>query len=89
MPDSAEAHGSLGYALSMSPDRLNEAITQYEEALRLKPDDATIHINLAVALLKVPGRKEDAIEHLRKAMRIQPGNDMARQILAGIGSFQQ
>jgi len=88
-PDFPEAHYALGSALMEVPGRLNEAISQYEDALRLKPDDAAINISLAIALLKIPGRTEDAIAHLKEAMRIQPGNDLARQILAGIGSFQQ
>ena len=70
------------------PGRLNDAIAQYEEALRLKPDDATIQLNFAVALLKLPGRGDEAKAHLQTVLRLQPGNEAARQLLAGIQASQ-
>jgi tetratricopeptide (TPR) repeat protein len=63
---------------------LNEAIAQYEAALRLKPDIAAIHFNLAVALLQTPGRTGEAVEHLKTVLRLQPENDSARQLLADV-----
>jgi cytochrome c-type biogenesis protein CcmH/NrfG len=63
---------------------MNDAIAQYEEALRLKPDFAAIHLRLAMALLKTTGRNNEARAHLETVLRLQPGNQAARQILAGI-----
>jgi tetratricopeptide (TPR) repeat protein len=54
------------------PGRLNDAIAQYEEALRLQPDYAGAHNNLGNAWSKMPGRLNDAIAQLEEALRLQP-----------------
>ncbi len=54
------------------PGRLNDAIAQYEEALRLQPDSAEAHINLGNAWAQVPGRLKDAIAQYEEALRLQP-----------------
>ena len=46
---------SLGLAWSQVPGRLNDAIAQYEAALRLQPDLATAHFNLGNAWLQDAG----------------------------------
>jgi tetratricopeptide (TPR) repeat protein len=51
--------------------RLLEAISQYEQALRLKPDDAQAHSNLGVALRRI-GRNEEAIAQYNEALRLKP-----------------
>ena len=66
------------------PGRLNEAIAEYEEALRLRPDIAQIHLNLAIALLELPGQTHEAALHLRAALRLEPGNSQAHDILSTI-----
>ena len=54
-PDNERAHSNLGVAWSKIPGRLNDAIAQYEEALRLKPDYAEAHNNLGVRLVADAG----------------------------------
>ena len=49
-PALAEAHGSLGYLLTVQ-GRLPEAVEACETAIRLRPDFAQAHWNLAIALL--------------------------------------
>ena len=66
------------------PGRLNDAVAQYEEALRLKPDDAAAHFNLAVALLEIPGRRDEATAHIEAVLRLQPENEPAQKVLARI-----
>ena len=72
-PDNARAHNDLGYALMAIPGRLNDAIAQYQEALRLKPNYSEAHSNLGNAWSNLPGRLDDAIAQYDEALRLQPG----------------
>jgi tetratricopeptide (TPR) repeat protein len=63
------------------PGRLDDAIAEYHEALRLRPESAFIHLDLAIALLQVPGRNAEAQEQLAAALRLQPGMEAARRLL--------
>ncbi|HSY54306.1 MAG TPA: tetratricopeptide repeat protein [Opitutaceae bacterium] len=71
-PDNARAFYNLGNALVKMPNRIPEAITAYEAALRIKPDYAEACYNLGNALLGVPGRLSDAIAEFQAALRIKP-----------------
>ena len=66
------AYNNLGIVWSRMPGRLNDAIAQYEEALRLQPDFAGAHNNLGHAWAQVPGRLNDAIAQYEEALRLQP-----------------
>jgi len=72
-PNAWLAHNNLGAAL-VQAGRLEDALAQYEQALRIKPDYATAHNNLGVALRQT-GRIQEAIRHYELALRINP--DMA------------
>ncbi len=50
-PDDADAHKNLGVALDKK-GQTDEAIRQYQEAIRLKPGDADAHNNLGIALTR-------------------------------------
>lgn len=54
--------------------RLPDAVTQLNEALRLRPHDAEAHSNLASVLL-AEGRVNDAAQHAQEAVRLKPGDD--------------
>jgi tetratricopeptide (TPR) repeat protein len=71
-PNNERAHNNLGLVWSKMPGRLNDAIAQYETALRLKPDYEEAHTNLGVALANLPGRLHDAIAEFEAALRLQP-----------------
>ena len=95
-------HYNLATALQKEgPGRLNDAITHFEEALRLKPDFAEAHSNLGSALAAVPGRLDEAIAQYEEALRLQPdlaeahnnlGNALSRtpgRLNQAIAQFQE
>jgi tetratricopeptide (TPR) repeat protein len=56
--------------------RLDEAITQYQEALRVWPRAATAHVNLGDAFAQ-QGRFAEAIRHYQRALGIVPDYALA------------
>jgi tetratricopeptide (TPR) repeat protein len=70
-PDNARAHYNLGVILT-SLSRSQEAITEYEAALRINPNYAEAHVNLGNALSQAPGHLPEAITEYEAALRINP-----------------
>jgi tetratricopeptide (TPR) repeat protein len=64
------AHNNLGYAL-FKQDRIDEAIDQFQEAIRIKPDDIEAHYNLGDALYR-KGQINEAIQQYQEAIRLKP-----------------
>ena len=87
----AEAHYDVGTAC-LQVGRVQDAIEQFEQALRLKPDDAKAHNNLGNALLQ-SGNTGEATRHYQQALLIQPDYADAHNNLAGVllntGSVQE
>ena len=81
-PGAARPHYSLGLELERLPDRLPEAIAEYQAALRIEPDFVEAHNNLANALAQMPGRVPEAILEYQVALRIRPGLAAAHYNLA-------
>ena len=97
-PASWMARNNLGVALA-GKSRTDEAISQFQEAIRLKPDDAEAHNNLGNSLGE-EGRTDEAISQYQEAIRLKPnyaeaccslGNALCRngQIDEAIGQFQE
>jgi tetratricopeptide (TPR) repeat protein len=82
-PDYVAAMCNLGNALN-AEGQVEEAVDQYENALRRSPDDPLIHLNLAVILVNGGMRRDEAIRHLQETLRLQPGNPIAQRLLARI-----
>jgi Flp pilus assembly protein TadD len=55
----------------MRKSRLDEAITEFGEAIRLKPDFALARNSLGIAL-GGQGRLDEAISEFKEALRLQP-----------------
>jgi len=66
------AHNNLGNLWVGVPGRLNDALAQYEEAMRLRPDLPEMHNNLGEVWMKVPGHLNDALAQLEEALRLKP-----------------
>ena len=67
---------NLGSALHGIRARLDEAIAEFREAIRLKPDYAEAHNNLGIAL-KAQGKLDEAIAEYRAAIRLKPDDVLA------------
>jgi protein O-mannosyl-transferase len=81
LPTNERAHNNLGNALD-DEGRTAEAISQFEDVLRIKTDLAEAHSNLGNALSKTPGRLDDAIAEYREAVRLKPDYEPAHKNLA-------
>jgi protein O-mannosyl-transferase len=83
------AQGNLGHALA-AEGRLDEAITHYTEAVRIRPGYAEAHNNLGLALTR-QGRIDEAIPHYTEALRLLPDYFEAHSnlgaALAGTGRY--
>ena len=64
------AHSNLGNVL-LDNGKIDEAIAQYSEALRIKPDFALAQDNLGIVLVN-QGKPGEAVAHLSEALRIKP-----------------
>jgi protein O-mannosyl-transferase len=71
---------NLGNAL-VDAGRPAEAVSSYQEALRLNPSSSQAHYNLALAL-QAQGKAEEAMAHFRAALQLQPDLESAEHQLA-------
>jgi tetratricopeptide (TPR) repeat protein len=69
-PNAWMAHYNLGNVLGQA-GRKQEAILQYEQALRIKPNLAEAQNNLGSDLQQI-GKLDEAMEHFDQALRIEP-----------------
>lgn len=78
------ARGQFNYAneLAKRPDRRDEALAHYREAVRLKPDYPEAHYNFANELARQPQQVGEAIAHYETALRHSPGYAEAHNNLA-------
>lgn len=83
-PDSFLAHNNLGLILATMPDatmpdatmpgHINDAISEYREALRVEPNYPEAHFNLGAALIAAhdPALIEPAVGEYETALRLKP-----------------
>ena len=70
--DNYVAHNNLGLALEKK-GQTDEAIRQYQEAIRLTPGFAEAHNNLGIALQN-QGQLDEARSQFQEALRLEPNN---------------
>jgi tetratricopeptide (TPR) repeat protein len=80
--DSAPRHFNLGVALAMQ-GRIDEAIEEYRDTIRIAPDFAAAHDNLA-NVLSSRDHVDEALAHYREALRLQPTNARAHNNLGNL-----
>jgi tetratricopeptide (TPR) repeat protein len=68
--------------------RIDEAIAEYREALRLRPEYAQAHNNLGGILFRL-GRLDEAQRHLGDAVRIDPSSADARDNLGRLHAHRK
>ena len=78
-PASWMAYNNLGTVLD-EKGQIDEAMRQYQAALRLKPDYAEAHFNLGNALSR-KGQMDEAIRQFQEALRLKPDFAAARKNL--------
>ena len=71
-PQSWMAYNNLGHVLAQAPERLPDAIAEYQKALQIRADVPEIHLSLAGALAQIPGRTDEAIAEHQIALRMKP-----------------
>jgi len=69
-PSFSVVHNNLGIPL-VAEGKIEEAISHYKMAIKIKPDLAKAHYNLGIALV-AEGKKEEAISHYKMAIKIKP-----------------
>ena len=77
---SAPAHYNLGTALTLAR-KFDEAIYEFQQAIRIDPSYANAHNNLGNVLL-AQGKVDEAIREFREVVRLQPDSPSAAANLA-------
>lgn len=77
--DEAIERNNLGVEL-LKQRRVDEAILEFQKAIKLNPDYVTARLNLA-HLYDLRGRIEEAMAEYRKAIELEPGNLIVRNNL--------
>ncbi|HTH47387.1 MAG TPA: tetratricopeptide repeat protein [Candidatus Limnocylindria bacterium] len=70
-PSSWIARAILASTLAKLPDRHEEALAEFQAAIRLNPDYPEAHIGLGVELARLPGRRDDAIAEYQRAIALR------------------
>jgi tetratricopeptide (TPR) repeat protein len=76
------AHANLADLL-LRRDRVDEAISHSEEALRIRPRNGNAHGTLAVGLFRT-GRADEAVAHWKESLEIRPDDMNAQANLAWV-----
>jgi len=75
-PHNPRVHLNLGTAL-LQQNRVDEAISHYQTAVKLRPDYGKAHYNLANALLQYRKSIDEALYHYNMTLKLWPTNASA------------
>lgn len=78
----AMEYGKMGEQ-ARQKGKIQEAITHFEDALRLDPEVPELHVEYG-ALLMAEGRLEDAAKHFSEALKLNPNDLSAKENLAKV-----
>jgi tetratricopeptide (TPR) repeat protein len=81
-PDNPLRHDAVA-SLAFEAGRVDEAIEQYVQSLRLNPSSASSHYNLGIAY-SARGRRDQALAHFEQAVRLDPDYAQAHNNLGAI-----
>src|SRR5439155_19604191 len=75
---------SFNLALASTIGNTNEALKEFDEALRIDGNSAEAHFTVG-SLLRQMGRRDEAIAHRAEALRLKPDYEQAKQQLRELG----
>jgi tetratricopeptide (TPR) repeat protein len=78
-PDHAHAHNALGYTLADRNQRIAEAYSLIETALKLAPDDPFIQDSMGWVLYRM-GRNQEGLDYLQRAFKQRPDPEIAAHL---------
>jgi tetratricopeptide (TPR) repeat protein len=78
-PDHAHAHNALGYTLADRNQRIAEAYSLIETALKLAPDDPFIQDSMGWVLFRM-GRNQEGLDYLQRAFKQRPDPEIAAHL---------
>ena len=78
-PDYAHAYNALGYTFADRNERLPEARTLIETALKLSPDDPFIMDSMGWVLYRL-GQNKEGLEYLQRAFALRPDPEIAAHL---------
>jgi Flp pilus assembly protein TadD len=78
-PDYAHAYNALGYTFADRNERLPEARTLIETALKLAPDDPFIMDSMGWVLFRL-GQNKEGLDFLQRAFSLRPDPEIAAHL---------
>lgn len=78
-PQHAHAYNALGYTLADRNERIDEAYSLIQTALKLAPDDPFIIDSMGWVLHRM-GRNEEALTYLKRAYELRPDPEIAAHL---------
>jgi Flp pilus assembly protein TadD len=78
-PDHAHAYNALGYTLADRNQRIEEAYSLIQTALKLAPDDPFIMDSMGWVLYRM-GRNEEGLDFLQRAYKQRPDPEIAAHL---------